>query len=179
MSRALRRTGILGLALACALAGRGAPAAAQDTDRQALAVQLARLLLDEPVRRGIDEQVTGRLARVIGTLLEERLNRRLQDIEIKTLLGIVRSFVGRALTPGLTEQIAARSYASHFDAEELRLLLAFQTSAVGQKAARLTPVIGLETAQAIEAEIQQSPAMPRMLEELQRAFPVLRSPESP
>jgi len=40
-------------------------------------------------------------------------------------------------------------------------------------------VIGLENAQTVEAEIQQSPAMPRLMEELQRAFPVLRSPESP
>ena len=40
-------------------------------------------------------------------------------------------------------------------------------------------MIGLENAQAVESEIQQSPAMPRLMEELQSAFPVLRSPESP
>ena len=49
----------------------------------------------------------------------------------------------------------------------------------GRKAMRLTPVIGIENAQAVESEIQQSPAMPRLMEELQSAFPVLRSPESP
>jgi len=40
-------------------------------------------------------------------------------------------------------------------------------------------VIALESAQAVENEIQQSPAMPRLMEELQSAFPVLRSHESP
>ena len=107
------------------------------------------------------------------------MNRRLQDAEGRALAEIVRGFVARTLPPARIEEIAARAYASHFDEAELRALLDFQRSAIGRKAARLTPVIGLETAQAVESEIQQSPAMPRLMEELQRAFPVLRSSESP
>ena len=112
-------------------------------------------------------------------MLQERLNRRLQDSETRTLLDIVRGFVTRTLPPARIQEIGARVYASHFDEAELRALLDFQRSAVGRKAARLMPVIGLESAQAVESEIQQSPAMPRLMEELQSAFPVLRSHESP
>ena len=75
--------------------------------------------------------------------------------------------------------LAASVYAQHFDEGELRELLAFQRSPLGRKIARLTPTIARETAQAIDGEIRGSPAMPQLVDELQRAFPVLRSPESP
>ena len=153
-------------------------AAAQDAGRQALALELARVLMDDQMRQGLSDQVTLGLVRLIGTSLQERLNRRLQEGEVRTLAEIVRSFVGRTLTSTRIEEIGARAYASHFDEAELRTLLDFQRSPVGRKAARLTPAIGRETAQAIEAEIQQSPALPRLMEELQAAFPVFR-PESP
>ncbi len=157
----------------------GGAVSAQDAARDALALELARVLIDEPAQRGIADQVSLSLLRVIGTMLQERLNRRLHDAEGRTLADIVRAFVARTLPPARIEEIAARAYANHFDEAELRALLDFQRSAVGRKAARLMPVIGFESAQALESEIQQSPAMPRLMEELQRAFPVLRSPESP
>ena len=157
----------------------GGAASGQDATRQALALELAKVLIDDQAQRGFADQVSMSLLRVIGTMLQERLNRRLQDSEGRTLAEIVRDFVARTLPPARVEEIAARAYASHFDEAELRVLLDFQRSAVGRKAARLTPVIGLETVQAVESEIQQSPAMPRLMEELQAAFPVLRSPESP
>lgn len=174
------RSGIA-LALGAALAfGSAGGAAAQDiATRQALALDLARVLIDEQTRQGFMEQVTASILRVVGSTLQQRLNRRLQDLEGRALVEIVQKFVQTTLTPERTQEIAARAYASHFTEPELRALLEFQRSEVGRKAARLAPVIGLETAQAVEAEIQQSPAMPRMLEDLQRAFPVLRSPESP
>jgi hypothetical protein len=50
---------------------------------------------------------------------------------------------------------------------------------VGRKAARLTPAISRETARAIEGEIAQSPALPRLIEEIGREFPVLRAPQTP
>jgi hypothetical protein len=154
-------------------------ASAQDANRQALALDLARILVDDQTRQGLSDQVAISMLRAIGATLQERLNRRLQETEVRTLAEIIRGFVGRTLTSPRIEEIAARTYASHFDEAELRALVEFQRSAVGRKAARLTPVIGMETAQAIEGEIQQSPAMPRLIEELQGAFPVLRSPESP
>jgi len=165
--------------LAAILVCEGGAAAAQDTTRQALALELATLLIDDQAQRGFADQVTLSMLRVIGTTLQERLNRRLQDSEARTLADIVRGFVVRTLPPARIQEIAARAYASHFDEAELRALLDFQRSEVGRKAARLTPVIALESAQTVEREIQESPALPRLLEELQRAFPVLRSPESP
>jgi hypothetical protein len=75
--------------------------------------------------------------------------------------------------------MAARIYGSHFDEAELKALVEFQRSAVGRKAARLTPAIARETGRAIEGEIARSPAMPRLIEEVGREFPVLRVPETP
>ena len=173
--RALQASLLLATMLLC----DGGPASAQGATRQALALELATVLIDEQAQRGFADQVGLSMLRVIGTMLQERLNRRLQDSEGRTLADIVRGFVVRTLPPARIQEIAARAYASHFDEGELRALLDFQRSAVGRKAARLTPVIGLENAQTVESEIQQSPAMPRLMEELQRAFPVLRSPESP
>jgi len=174
--RALQASLLLAVMLLC---DGGGAASAQDATRQALALDLATILIDDQAQRGFADQVGLSMLRVIGTTLQERLNRRLQDSEVRTLAEIVRSFVVRALPPARIQEIAARAYASHFDEAELRALLDFQRSAVGRKAARLTPVIGLESAQAVESEIQQSPAMPGLIEDLQRAFPVLRSPESP
>lgn len=165
--------------LAAMLLCDGGAASAQDAIRQALALELAKVLIDDQAQRGFADQVSLSMLRVIGTMLQERLNRRLQDVEGRTLAEIVRGFVARTLPPARVEEIAARAYASHFDEAELQALLDFQRSAVGRKAARLTPVIGLESAQAVKSEIQQSPAMLRLMEELQSAFPVLRSPESP
>ena len=165
--------------LAAVLLCDGGVVSAQDATRQALARELAQVLIDDQVQRGFADQVSLSMLRVIGTILQERLNRRLQDSEGRTLADIIRGFVTRALPPARIQEIAARAYASHFDETELRALLDFQQSAVGRKATRLMPVIGLENAQAVESEIQQSPAMPRLMEELQSAFPVLRSHESP
>jgi hypothetical protein len=131
------------------------------------------------MRQGLSEQVGVSMLRLIGTTLQERLNRRLQDAEVRTLAEIIRGFVGRTLTAERIEEIAARAYASQFDEAELKALVEFQRSAVGRKSARLTPVIASETARAIEGEIRESPAMPRLIEELQREFPVLRPPETP
>jgi hypothetical protein len=157
----------------------GGVASAQDANRPALALELARVMIDDQMRQGLSDQVGIGLLQLIGTSLQERLNRRLQEAEARTLAEILRGFVGRTLTPDRIEEIAARAYASHFDEAELKALVEFQRSAVGRKAARLTPAIAIETARAIEGEIRQSPAMPRLIEELQREFPVLRSPETP
>ena len=165
--------------LAAVLLCDGGAVSAQDAARQALALELAKVLIDDQTQRGFADQVSLSMLRVIGTILQERLNRRLQDSEGRTLADIIRGFVTRTLPPARIPEIAARAYASHFDEAELRSLLDFQRSAVGRKAARLMPVVGLESAQAVESEIQQSPTMPRLMEELQSAFPVLRSPESP
>ena len=154
-------------------------AAAQGDARLELARELSRLLADDPARQGVDDQVTASLARVIAATLQDRLGRRLLDLEWEMLGRIVRRFVRETLTPERTVDLAASVYARSFDEAELRDLLAFQRSPLGRKVARLTPDIARETAQAIDAEIRRSPAMPRLVDELQRAFPVLRSPESP
>ena len=92
---------------------------------------------------------------------------------------IARRFVNETLTPSRTEEIAAEVYLRHFDGAELAELLRFQRSAVGQKASRLGPVLGAESAQAIDREIRESPALPTLADELRREFPVLGAPQSP
>jgi hypothetical protein len=154
-------------------------ASAQDADRHRLALDLARALIDDQVRQGLSDQVGIGLLQLIGRRLEERLNRRLQQAEVKTLAEVIRAFVGRTLTEDRIEEISARVYESHFDEAELKALVEFQRSPVARKAARLTPVIAQDTARAIEGEIAQSPALPRLIEELGREFPVLRAPETP
>jgi hypothetical protein len=165
--------------LAALMLTGGDAASAQDADRQALALDLARILVDDDTRQGLSDQVGIGLLQLIGTRLQERLNRRLQDAEVQTLAEIIRAFVGRTLTEDRIEELAARVYANHFDEAELKALLDFQRSAVGRKAARLTPAIGRETARAVEVELAQSPALPRLMEALGREFPVLGAPETP
>jgi hypothetical protein len=157
----------------------GGVVSAQDPGRHALALDLARVLIDDQMRQGLSDQVGIGLLELIGTRLQERLNRRLLDKEAQTLAEIIRAFVGRTLTQDRIEEIGARVYASQFDEAELKTLLEFQRSAVGRKAARLTPAIARETARAVEGEIAQSPALPRLIEEIGREFPVLRGPETP
>jgi len=164
--------------VALVLAGVGQAAAPEDV-RLPLARELAHLMLDDTVRRVLEEQVGSGMIRAVSATLEERLSRRLLEVEWQLLANIVRRFVAETLSQDRTEEIGAEAYARHFDEAELGELLRFQQSAVGRKAARLTPVIASETAQAIDGEIRSSPALPRMLVELQRAFPVLKPAESP
>ena len=169
---------VVALLAALVLADGGA-ASAQEADRDRLALDLARVLIDDQIREGLSDQVGLGLLQLIGTRLEERLNRRLQEGEVRTLAEIIRAFVGRTLTEDRIQEIGARVYGSHFDEAELKVLVEFQRSAVGRKAARLTPAIARETARAIEGEIAQSLALPRLIEEFGREFPVLRAPETP
>src|SRR5262245_25551587 len=148
----MARASALVLVLALVLLG-GKPSGAQEGDRQALARELAGIMVDDTIKRGLDEQVTAGMIQSVATALQDRLNRRLQDVEWRVLSGIVRRFVTETFTPSRTEEIAAQSYARNFDATELRELLQFHRSPVGRKAARLSPVIAGETAQAIEGEI--------------------------
>jgi hypothetical protein len=166
------------LALTVIAWGAG-PAAAQGDTRLDLARELATLIVDDSARRGIDEQVATAMLRAIAATLQERLNRRLHEAEVRTLTDIVGRFVSDSVPSSRAVESAARTYARHFDEAELRELLRFQSSELGRKAARLTPVIAGETAQAIHADVWESPLMPRLLAELQRDFPVLRPSESP
>lgn len=182
MTRAGRPSRVTRAIVAATLLGAlmfAAAASAQSTDRDALALDLARVLVDDQMREGLLDQVGIGLFQLIGTRLQERLNRRLQEAEIQTLTEIIRVFVGRTLTEDRIEQIGARAYGNHFDEAELKALVEFQRSAVGRKAARLTPAIARETARAIEGEIAQSAALPLLMEALAREFPVLRAPETP
>lgn len=173
-----RRVWIVVVLLAISLGGVG-PAMAQGNDQRALARDLAHLMLDDTLRRELNDQVAAGLTAAVGSTLQARLSRRLLDMEWQLVSEIVRRFVRDTLVPSRTDEIAADVYARRFDEAELRDLLAFQRSAVGRKAAQLAPLIAIETAQAINDEIRTSPALPRMVEELQGAFPVLTMPESP
>lgn len=154
------------------------PAAAQG-ERGEPARELARLMLNDQSRRGLDEQVVSGLTQSVAAALQERLNRRLQEAEWHAIHTIVRRFVGDTLPPSRIEEIAAQAYARHFDEAELREMVQFQRSPVARKLMRLGPVIAGDTAAAIDRDIRSSPAVPAMVEELRRAFPVLGTPESP
>jgi hypothetical protein len=177
MTRLARRASVT-LVFVLALCGTR-PAPAQEAGRQELALELARVMLDATARQRLGEQVGAAVIRAIGATLQSRLNRPLQDAEWRMLADIVAPFIGDTLPPNRVEEIAGRVYASHFDDAELRELLRFQRSAVGQKATRLASVIDAQTARAIDAELRASASMPRLLEGLASAFPVLRGPESP
>ena len=136
-------------------------------------------MLTETLRRELDEQVAVGLTTSVGSTLQARLSRPLQESEWRLVTEIVRRFVGDTLVASRTDTLAAAVYARHFDEAELRQLVQFQGSPVGRKASRLAPVIAAETAQVINDEIRNSPVLPRMVQEFQREFPVLRTTESP
>lgn len=169
----------IGLALIALLTSTAVSAAAQDEEHRLLARELARLMLDDTMRRGFDEQVGDSMVRVMAATVQQHLNRGLLEVEWQLLTGIVRRFVRDTLPPGRIEEIAAGIYVRHFDVAELRELLAFQRSPVGRKAARLTAVIAGDTVRAVDREIRTSAAMPGMLAELQRTFPALGTSQSP
>ena len=160
------------------LAGGGV-ASAQESERNRLALELARILIDDRTRQDLSDQVGLGLLQLIGVRLEDRLNRRLQEGEVRTLASMIRGFMVRTLTEERIEDIGARVYARHFDAAELKAMVDFQRSDVARKAARLSAVLAQETARGIDAEIAQSAALPRLIEELGQEFPVLRVPETP
>jgi len=173
------RRSVLLLAAVAVSVGVMGPVMAQVDGRQALARDLAQLMLTDTLRRELDEQVAVGLTTAVATTLQMRLNRPLQESESRLVTEIVRRFVGDTLVASRTEELAATVYARHFNEVELRQLVEFQSSPVGRKAARLAPMIATETAQAINDEIRNSPVLPRMAQEFQREFPVLRTTESP
>jgi hypothetical protein len=172
--------GVIGVLIAASVTFTAAATAqAQDDTRHALARELSRLLIDDSVRNDLNEQVGSRVMHGVATELQDRLNRRLLDVEWRLLAQIVGRFMKDTLPPARTEEIAMEIYMKHFDEDELRELVRFQRSAVGRKAARLTRVIAADTIRAISEEIRSSPATPEMLAELRRAFPVLGTFQSP
>ena len=153
--------------------------ATQSLGQSEVALEVARLSVDEATRAKVGEGVTGSIVRAVSSSLQERLNRRLLDAEWRILGDIVGRFVRETLPETRIEEIAASVYSRHFTEPELREMLAFQRSPVGRKLARLSPTINVDTTRAIDDEIRTSPAMRDMLAELQRAFPVLGTGESP
>src|SRR6185369_4846068 len=109
MRPSIVRTLLVALLLAAMLLFESGAASAQDAPRQALALELAKVLIDDEAQRGFADQVSLSMLRVIGTILQERLNRRLQDSEGRTLADIVRGFVVRTLPPARIHEIAARA----------------------------------------------------------------------
>ncbi len=172
-----RRSLVVALAVAMLAAATGV--AAQESAPPAVARELASVMMDETMRQTLREQVVVGVVRLTAATLEARLSRRLLDVEWRMLARIVDRFVVETLPPDRVESLAARVYAAHFGDDELRELLRFHGSAVGQKASRLAPTIATETARAIEVELRNSPAVPELMTELGRAFPALGSAESP
>ncbi len=154
-------------------------ARAEEDAHHALALELARIVVDDASRQAMEDQITAGMMQGIGAMLQERLSRRLLESEWRTLAQIVHEFVGKTLGETRTLELTASVYMRHFEASELRDLLAFQRSALGQKAREKTPVVARETAEMIEREIQTSSAISGLLEDLRNEFPILEVPESP
>lgn len=169
---------LVSLLLAAVILSAALPAAAQESSQQ-LARELAHLMLESRIRRGIEEQVAAGMTQALGATLQERLNRRLLDSEWQTLVRIVRRLVAEALPPSRVEELAAEVYARQFDETELRQLVEFQRSPVARKVARLAPTISVDIGRAMDREIASSPAITEALDELRREFPVLAPPQSP
>lgn len=175
----MRRGASVGLIAGVLFLALASEAGAQFSRATDAARDLAQLMLDESTRRRIDEQVGRGMMQSLGSTLEERLSRRLLEVEWRMLADIVDRFLRETLPPGRTEELTAEIYALHFDETELRDLLAFQRSAVGRKVMRLAAVIAQDTLRAIDREIRTSNAARDMIAELQRAFPILGASESP
>ena len=107
--------------LVISLAGFG-QAAAQGDGQRALARDLANLMLDDTLRRELNDQVAAGLTAAVGSTLQTRLNRRLLDMEWRLVADIVRRFVSDTLVPSRTDELAADVYARRFDEPELREL---------------------------------------------------------
>ena len=155
------------------------PVTAQSEGTRGLALELARLTVDDAARKRVDEQIISGLVRTMAGTLQQRLNRRLVDVEWQMLGEIVTRFVRQTLPRHRADELTAEVYLRHFDEAELRELVAFQSSPVGRKAARLLPTLAIDTTRAIDAELRASPAVADVLVELRRAFPILGGVESP
>src|SRR5204863_9657876 len=123
-------SGVLLVAVSLTVAG---PAMPQVDGRQALARELAHLMLNDTLRRELDEQVAMGLITALGSSLQTRLSRRLHESEWRLVNEIVRRFVGDTLVPSRTDDLAANVHAGHFDEAELRQLVACQCSEGGRK----------------------------------------------
>ena len=154
-------------------------ASAQREGARELALELARLTIDDATRHRVDDQIIGGLVRTMAGTLQQRLNRRLIDVEWQILGDIVTRFVRQTLPRQRADELTAEVYLRHFDEAELRELLAFQSSAIGRKATRLLPTLAVDTTRAIDAELRASRAAADVLVELRRAFPILGGVESP
>lgn len=64
------------------------------------------------------------MVRAMATMLQQRLNRGLLEVEWQLLSRVVDRFVRDTLPPGRTEDLAAEIYLRHFDAAKLRQLIA-------------------------------------------------------
>jgi len=171
---------VLGSAVVLAIAlVTGDTGATQNDSLNEVALEVVRMSVDESTRARVGEGVTASIIRAVSSSLQERLNRRLLDVEWRTISDIVGRFVRETLPETRIEEIAASVYARHFTEAELREMLAFQRSSAGRKLARLSPTINVDTTRAIDEEVRTSPTMRDMLAELRRAFPVLGTGESP
>ena len=141
----MRRT-ILALAALLAMAAR--PAAAQETLRHELALQLL-----EAMR--MPDQIAASVATVVATQTR-------QNPDLPGLGEVLREFLSRYVTWDAMKDEYAELYAGAFTEEELREMTAFYRTPTGQKLARSTPQLtrlgaelGERTMRAHSAELDQ------------------------
>jgi hypothetical protein len=142
----MMKSTVLALAMLLAMAAR--PAAAQETLRHELALQLL-----EAMR--MPDQIAASLASVVATQTR-------QNPELPGLGEVLREFLSRYVTWDALKDEYAELYAGAFTEEELREMTAFYRSPTGQKLARSTPQLtrlgaelGERTMRAHSAELDQ------------------------
>jgi hypothetical protein len=136
------------LALAALLALAAPPAAAQETLRHELALQLL-----EAMR--MPDQIAASIATVVATQTR-------QNPDLPGLGEVLREFLSRYVTWDAMKDEYAELYAGAFTEEELREMTAFYRTPTGQKLARSTPQLtrlgaelGERTMRAHSAELDQ------------------------
>jgi hypothetical protein len=136
------------VALAALLALGARPAAAQETLRHELALQLL-----EAMR--MPDQIQASIATVVAT--QTRLNP-----DVPGLREVLRDFLARYVTWEAMKEEYAEMYAGAFTEEELREMATFYRTPTGQKLARATPQLtrlgaelGERTLRAHAAELDQ------------------------
>ena len=152
---------------------------ADDADRLRLSRDLVSVALDTQVRQRLQQQLVVIVTQSLGRSIQVQLNRRLLDIEWRSLERIATRFMGEALPPEQVEQVYAEVYASLFDESELRELVRFHGTSAGRKSLHLQARIGQDALQAMARVVDTSPARAMLITALREEFPALGPAESP
>jgi hypothetical protein len=151
-----------------------APAAwAQSAPPRAETVEYVRLVNDPRVLDAAMGRIVTLVAAAIKSEMQGQLARSLSSREEETLAATVRRVMQSIMSADVLERMFAETIERHFTADEIRALIAFRRTPLGEKFSRLTYTISEEMAQATERLFQaRQHDLPRMFEEEMRKTPL-------